>query len=279
MSQKLIESVDINNLISTDINDFIPVETDFGQVVAWYVNSLESFNLQTTTNKTLFDFLDHSAACWILRVKSPEDKVKLIFRRLVASIVLKINDFSNVLVEQCCKFVTKDELRSALKTIAQQANLFETRREKYKDVLETQLTLVTKINTQNQFNSSSSQNLPKYWIWCRSPEDWRRTIYLDKKTKNDVYSVKMGGMDFRSYRACPLFDSVQQAEVFLDNFKDGKSATKREPSYLQTFNYKIIEITDTKHKNLNFITSTDLQNYVLVDTMCGKAYLDCRITF
>jgi hypothetical protein len=34
MSQKLIESVDINALLSTDINDFIPVETDFGQVVA-----------------------------------------------------------------------------------------------------------------------------------------------------------------------------------------------------------------------------------------------------
>ena len=87
MSQNLIESVDINKLISVDINDFIPTETDFGQVVAWYVNSLESFNLQTTTIMTLSKFLDHSAACWILRTKSHDDRVKLIFRRLVASVV------------------------------------------------------------------------------------------------------------------------------------------------------------------------------------------------
>ena len=164
MNQKLTESVDINKLISVNVNDFIPVETDFGQVVAWYVVSLESVNLQTNTNKPLSDFLDHIAASWILRTNSQEDKVKLLIRRLVASVVLKINDFSNVLLEQCRKFVARDELKEALRTIAQYADLFEAKRANYKNDLEKQLALVTNNSTQSQPNNSSSQNLPKYWI-------------------------------------------------------------------------------------------------------------------
>lgn len=269
MSQKLIESVDINKLISVDINDFIPSEIDFEQVVAWYVFSLTSFDLQTDTNRPLADFLDHGATCWILRVKSQEDKVKLIFRRLVASVVLKINDFSSVLLEQCRKFVSGDEIKDTLKTIAQYADLFEAHRANYKNVLEKKLIISTKINNLNQSNSSGSQNLPKYWISAMSPEGWRRFIYLDKKNSNLEYTVQIGTAEYfikSGLNAIPFFDSLKQANDFIENIKVGKSST------LNGFIFNIVEISSTKSGNI--IRQQNLQDYVLVDTTYGKAYLN-----
>ena len=275
MNQKLTESVDINKLISVNVNDFIPVETDFGQVVAWYVISLESFNLQTNTNKPLSDFLDHIAASWILRTNSQEDKVKLLIRRLVASVVLKINDFSNVLLEQCRKFVARDELKEALRTIAQYADLFEAKRANYKNDLEKQLALVTNNSTQSQPNNSSSQNLPKYWIKTKSPEGWLRVIYLDKKNSNGEYTVKIGGAEYVSdfgQNAIPFFDSLKQAEDFIVNIQLGKSSTRRPLSYINTFNFKIVDINDKRYNRTLY--KQNLQDYVLVKTACGEAYIN-----
>lgn len=277
MRQKLNESVQILDLIKKNPLIFLPSDKDFAQIKTWYIASLDSLNNQADSN-----FLERQVNSWILFQKAEEDKLNLLFRRLIASILLQLSEFSSVILNKCTAFSTKYEIKEAIKIIIQHATTLESDRVKHKNLLDSQLTLLSKNNTQNVSNSSQNtptQSTPKYWIWCRSPEDWRRAIYLDKKTKNNVYSVKMGGIEFRAYWLCPLFDSVQQAEAFLDNFKNGKSATKREPDYLQAFNYKVVEITDKKYKNLNFITNTDLQNYVLVDTMCGKAYLDCRVNF
>ena len=282
MRQKLNESVQILDLIKKNPLIFLPSDYDFAQIKTWYVASLDSSINQTNSNNSTNDFLERQVISWVLSQKTEEDKLNVLFRRLIASILLQLNEFSNIILNKCTAFSTTYEIKEAIKIIIQYATELESARLKHKDLLDRRLTLLSKNCTQNV--STSSQNTstyftPKYWIWCRSPEDWRRTIYLDKKTKNNVYSVKMGGMDFKSYRACPLFDSVQQAEAFLDNFKNGKSATKREPAYLQMFNYKVVEITDKKYKTLNFINSTDLQNYVLVDTMCGEAYIDSRVSF
>lgn len=275
MSQKLIESVDINKLISADINDFIPTATDFGQIVVCYVNSLESIILQTDTNYTITEFLDHKAVCWILPVKSPEDKVKVLFRRLVASVVLKISDFSNVLLEQCRKFVAGDELKDALKRIAYHADLFEALRANYKNVLERQITLVTKTSNLGQPNNSGSQNLPKYWITTKSPEGWRRVIYLDKKNSNGEYTVKIGGAEYIhdfGPNAIPFFDSLKQAEDFIVNIQLGKSSTRRPLNYINTFNFKIVDISDKKYNKVLY--KQNLQNYILVKTACGEAYIN-----
>lgn len=284
MRQKLNESVHILDLIKKNPLIFLPQDKDFAQVKTWYISSIDSLSNQADSN-----FLARQVNSWILFQKAEEDKLTLLFRRLIASILLQLNDFSSIILNKCTTFSTTYEIKEAIKIIIQHATTLESDRVKHKKLLDNQLTLLSKNNTQSvstssQSTSTSSQNAstqatPKYWIWSRSHENWRRTIYLDKKTKNNVYSVKMGGVEFQGYRACPLFDSVQQAEAFLDNFKQGKSASRREPDYLQMFTYKVVEINDKKYKTLNFITSKDLQNYILVDTMCGKAYLDSRITF
>lgn len=280
MRQKLNESVQILDLIKKNPLIFLPSDKDFAQIKTWYIFSLDSIN----NNESANDFLERQVNYWILVLKTEEDKLNLLFRRLIASILLQLKDFSSIILNECTAFSTKYEIKEAIKIIIQHATTLESDRLKHKDLLNKQLKLTSVFKNSTQSVSTSSQNTqtqptPKYWIWSRSPEDYRRTIYLDKKTKNNVYSVKMGGIEFRSYRACPLFDSVQQAEAFLDNFKNGKSKTILKPDYLQMFNYKVVEITDKKYKTLNFINSTDLQNYVLVDTMCGKAYLDSRVNF
>lgn len=277
MRQKLNESVQILDLVKKNPLIFLPLDNDFAQIKTCYVASLDSSISQTNRYNSTNDFLERQVISWALFKKTAEDKLSVLFRRLIASILLQLNEFSNIILNKCTVYSTTYEIKEAIKIIIQYATDLESARVKHKDLLDRQLALLSKNSAQNV--STSSQKTPKYWIWCRSPENWRRTIYLDKKTKNNVYSVKMGGMDFNSHQSCPLFDSVQQAQAFLDNFKNGNSATRREPAYLQAFNYKIIEITDKKYKNLNFITSTDLQNYVLVNTMCGEAYIDSRVNF
>lgn len=275
MIKNLIESVDINELISINVSDFIPIEEDFDEVVNWYVKYSEVVNLQTNTNKTLSEYLNDYISEWVSQGSSSKDQIKILFRRLIASVVLKINDFSNIWLLWCCIYVSKDELRQAIKTIAQQADLFEAYREKYKNVLEQQLSLITKNNNQSQSTTSSSQNLPKYWISTKSPEGWRRTLYLDKKNSNGEYTVKFGAAEYVSNfgpDAIPFFDSLKQANDFITNIQLGKCSTRRSLDYVKKFIFNIVEINNKKYNKVLY--KQNLQDYVLVNTACGKAYIN-----
>lgn len=265
----------INELINNDLYAFSPAEEDFEKIIECYTHSLIQFNFPSNS-ESLEKIVYKNMVHWVTRALNDEIRIKILVKRLVASVVLKIKVFSDVLVDQCLTLIDKRQLKEILNKLAPLAQNFEGFRVKYSTILTHVSTIVTDAsNNQNQTTTSSSQNTPKYWITTKSPEGWRRVIYLDKKKQNGEYSVKIGGAEYtgdHGYDAIPLFDSTQQAIDFVNNVKAGKSSTRRPTSYVSLFNFNIVDITNRKYSQSLY--KQNLQDYVLVNTECGDAYIN-----
>jgi predicted nucleotidyltransferase len=92
----------------------------------------------------------------------------------------------------------------------------------------------------------------------------RRHIYLTKKSSNS-YKVSIGGASVTSWFNEPFFDSIQQAEAFLQNITKASTSTN-----VVGFNYSITDKPVALGTN---IAISDLSNCVLINSACGPAYI------
>lgn len=274
MSNKISESIDVKELINTKIDIFIPNEDDFKQIVIWYLYALDDIK-SPTNNSSIEELLSAFINLWTITFNMPEEKISMLIKRLTASIVLQIKEFSKLLLDETLKHINKNELKEILNKLSDLAKSFEKYRAIYSDKLKS-WSNNSAANGQNGSNTNKNNSSnSKYWISTKSPEGWRRTIYLDKKKANGEYSVKIGGAEYTKdcgYDAIPLFDSTQQATDFVNNIKAGKSSTRRSSSYVSLFTFIIVDINNRKYSQSLY--KQNLQDYVLVNTECGEAYIN-----
>lgn len=271
---KINESINVRDLINSNLDIFVPKEDDFKQVAIWYTYGIKE-SQSSTTNGMLAELLELFARTWTLSFTSQEDKVIMLVKRLIASVVLKTSEFSKHLLAEILKYINKNEVKEILTEVSALAKSFENYRLSYSNMLKKWSSNVVQNNTNSTCANGASQHNPKYWITTKSPEGWRRVIYLDKKKQNGEYSVKIGGAEYtgdHGYDAIPLFDSTQQAIDFVNNIKAGKSSTRRPTSYVSLFNFNIVDITNRKYSQSLY--KQNLQDYVLVNTECGDAYIN-----
>lgn len=92
----------------------------------------------------------------------------------------------------------------------------------------------------------------------------RRHIYLTKKSSNS-YKVSIGGASVTSWFNEPFFDSIQQAEAFLQNITKASTNTN-----VAGFNYSITDKPVVLGTN---VVISDLSHCVLINSACGPAYI------
>lgn len=92
----------------------------------------------------------------------------------------------------------------------------------------------------------------------------RRHIYLTKKSSNS-YKVSIGGASVTSWFNEPFFDSIQQAEAFLQNITKASTNTN-----VAGFNYSITDKPVALGTN---VAISDLSHCVLINSACGPAYI------
>ena len=102
----------------------------------------------------------------------------------------------------------------------------------------------------------------------------RRHLYIGKKVSN-TYNISIGGSMLANHTWYdePLFENLQQAEEFIKNVNPNNIST-----VVKTMNFRY-SITSKpidlgyKDANGNPVTIKDLSGAVLVDTVCGPAYV------
>ena len=204
-----------------------------------------------------------------------------IIRVLVASILLGWNDMTQAMKAAFEKLGgSNNELKSIInEIIANRSKIsgFDSE-EKEEEPQQTQSQQAT--NTTGQSANAGITNMGVNKNFCRliiydvgyNPPA-RRHLYVSKKVGN-TYNITVGGSQLapsHTWYDEPLFDSLQQAENFINNVNQTNIKT-----VVDTRNFKY-NITDkpidlgTYQGNKHQIA--DLSDAVLVNTVCGPAYI------
>lgn len=86
-----------------------------------------------------------------------------------------------------------------------------------------------------------------------------RPLRLEYKV-GGKYTIRIGGAEEANWRLLPTFDSIEHAKDFIHNILLGRTQTRRNPSSLRKFSYKIVTDASTEPR-------------VAVMTTCGPAYI------
>lgn len=276
MGKKLLtrnyDREDFITLFNRNVNNYIPKKIDFEQVAEIYTKALRDIVNQKHIN--LFG-LEGKLAFAVRKQVYPDytsdTAAEVIFRWLIASICLKLNEFSKILLEYCNDFATNQELKYAIGRVTSFSDKFEWYRQECTNQLEKNSKTLNKVTSKNNSgNANVQQEIPKYWILMEWDAGAKTAIVIKYPYGFEVCSDNFDYINRHGVKNILLFDSLQQAQNFINNLKQNESyfSTNKVVNYAS---YEIIDISSNKY--IKAFCSINLQDYIKVMTPCGEAYM------
>lgn len=191
-------------------------------------------------------------------------------KALIVSIVCQWPEFANEYMKLYSQQngYDKEDFKKIIAYAMQHSSEFESLRQKYCMPSKSQSTTTSPSSRVSiKYPKNTSSNFYRLTIYDpKYQPPARRHIYLGKKVGN-IYKVYVGGATVTSWYNEPFFDSVTQAEAFINNV--GNLQLINNPiTYEYTITDKPILIS-----GLPYNCISDLTHCVLVDTECGPAYI------